>query len=165
MNSRVLVITAGLSLVVLAWVGLFAAGVPTVYCPMPTLTLVPGLLLSSWRVQKAVVLIPAILFFLWTPGLIWPDRSSRPRRTIVLVALLSVVAAVDFRLGWKNGVQFQGLRYTAAVGGINAIWIALTWWAMLRAWRRPSFRTSLLSHWILLAWLAWYAFPYLGELP
>jgi hypothetical protein len=29
----------------------------------------------------------------------------------------------------------------------------------------PSFISNLVVHWILFVWLAWYAFPYLGELP
>jgi hypothetical protein len=29
----------------------------------------------------------------------------------------------------------------------------------------PSFRTNMFFHWILFAWLAWFAFPWLGELP
>jgi hypothetical protein len=43
--------------------------------------------------------------------------------------------------------------------------LVLLWWAVIRWKRQPSFRGNLLSHWFLFARLAWYAFPYLGELP
>jgi hypothetical protein len=31
--------------------------------------------------------------------------------------------------------------------------------------RDITFRLVLALHWLLFSWLAWYAFPYLGELP
>jgi hypothetical protein len=43
---------------------------------------------------------------------------------------------------------------------------AVLFFAFVRTWKMgASFRNSLFVHWMLFAWLAWYAFPYLGELP
>jgi len=166
MNPRVLIIVAGMSLVLLAWVGLLSAGVPTLYCPMPTMTIVPAFALSSWSLPvQAAVLVPVVLFFLWNPGLIVRQRANLPKRPIGLVGLLSVLAIVDFVFGWKYGSQYQGAHHTIAVGIINVLWLVVLWWAVVRAWRQPSFRANLLTHWLLFAWLGWYAFPYLGELP
>jgi len=66
MNSRLLAMSVGFSLLVPAWVGLFSAGVPTLYCPMPTLTILPAFLLDSWNhewnLQFLAVLVPTIPF-------------------------------------------------------------------------------------------------------
>jgi hypothetical protein len=132
---------------------------------MPTMTVLPAFALSRLNLQSAAVLVPMILFFLWNPGLLARQQSNLPKRTIGLVGLLSVLTILDFVFEWKYGLQYQGAHHTVAVYTINVLWLAVLWWAVVRAWRRPSFGTNLLSHWILFAWLAWYAFPYLGELP
>ena len=129
------------------------------------MTVVPAVALSSLNLQAVAVLIPTILFFLWNPGLIIRQQSNIPKRTVGLVGLLSILTTVDFVLEWKYGLEYQGTGHTIGVCTINALWLAVIWWAVLRAWRRPSFWVNLLSHWVLFAWLGWYAFPYLGELP
>jgi hypothetical protein len=76
-----------------------------------------------------------------------------------------VLTVVDCFVERKYGVIYRGALYTALVYVINAIWLASLWWAVVRCQRQPSFARNLFSHWLLFAWLAWYAFPYLGELP
>ncbi len=152
-------------MVAFASIGLLSAGVPTIYCPMPTLTVLPALVLSQWRLHATAVLVPLVLFVVWSPGLLINRQSSFPKRTVGLIAALSVLTVVDFLLEWKRGVQFHGFEHTIAVCFINALWLGLLWWVTLRAVRRPSFEAILLTHWLLFIWLSWYAFPYLGELP
>jgi len=147
MNPRVLGVASGASLVLLAGVGLLAAGVPTVYCPLPLLTVFPAFALSFWHLQTLAILVPALIFFLWNPALIVRQKARMPKRTIGLVAVLSILTIVDFTMGWKNGIHYQGAEQTTAVCGINALWLAALWWALVHAWRRPSFRANLLSHW------------------
>jgi hypothetical protein len=49
---------------------------------------------------------------------------------------------------------------------VTVAWIAFLGTLFTLYWKRESsFRLNLALHWLLLAWLAWYAFPYLGELP
>jgi len=111
------------------------------------------------------VLVPSILFFLWNPSLLLNQPTNLPKRTIVLLALLTVLTVVDCLLEWKYGVQYRGTRHTILVYIINATWLASLWWSVGRSQRQPSFKGNLFTHWLLFAWLAWYAFPYLGELP
>jgi hypothetical protein len=165
MNSRLLVITAGLCLLLPAWIGFFSSGVPTLYSPFPTLTILPAFVLSRWHFESLAVLVPNILFFLWSPGLLLKQRPNLPKRTIVLLGLLTVLTVVDCVLEWKDGVHYRGTRHTILVYIINAMWLASLWWTVVRSQRQPSFKANLVSHWLLFAWLAWYAFPYLGELP
>jgi hypothetical protein len=165
MNSRLLTIVVGLSLLMPAWVGLFSSGVPTLYCPLPTLTIVPAFLLGNWHLQFLAVLVPTILFFLWNPTLLRSRPSTVPKRTIALLGLLSILTIADFVFEWKYGTQYRGERHTLLLYIINLAWLTFLWWSVARCRRQPSFKGTLLSHWLLFAWLAWYAFPYLGELP
>jgi hypothetical protein len=165
MNSRLVVIAAGLCLLIPAWIGRFPSGVPTLYSPLPTLTILPALVLSRWHLESLAVLVPSILFFLWSPGLLLNQRPNLPKKTIVLLGLLTVLTVVDCVLEWKYGVRYRGTRYTVLVYIINAMWLASLWWTVVRSQRQPSFKGNLFSHWLLFAWLSWYAFPYLGELP
>jgi hypothetical protein len=132
---------------------------------MPTLTVLPLFFLSQWGLQSLAFLVPSILFFLWRPDLLLAQRSNVPKRTIALLVLLTALTIADFVFEWSYGVQYQGVHYTIAVCMINLMWLAFLWWGLIHSLRQPSFRANLLSHWLLFAWLAWYAFPYLGELP
>jgi hypothetical protein len=164
MNSRILVVAAGAGLLLPAWIGLLASGVPTLYSPLPTLTIVPALMLSRWHLESYAIVIPCFLFLVWNPALL-QNRSQVPTRTVVLLGILTTLAIVDLAFEWKYGVEYRGLRYTIAISVVNLIWIVCLWWMTIYSRRIPSFRRNLLCHWLLFAWLAWYAFPYLGELP
>jgi hypothetical protein len=120
---------------------------------------------SRWHLESLAVLVPSILFFLWSPGLLLNQRPNLPKRTFVLLGLLTVLTVVDCVIEWKYGVVYRGARHTILVYVINAMWLASLWWTVVRCQRQPSFVGNLFSHWLLFAWLAWYAFPYLGELP
>ena len=165
MNSFLSVIASSLLLVVFAWLGSFSAGVPRVYCPMPALVVLPAIMLSAWRPTALAVLLPPILYIAWSPNLLTYTHSILPKRTAVLTAVLSVLTIIYFTLSWKYGVEYQGQEHTIILCLINVLWLAMLWGAIFRALRQPSFRATLLSHWLLFAWLSWYAFPYLGELP
>ena len=93
------------------------------------------------------------------------QQPKLPKRTIILLGLLTGLTFVDCVLEWKYGVEYRGMRHTLLVYAINAVWLASLWYTVVRSQRQPSFKSNLFSHWLLFAWLAWYAFPYLGELP
>ena len=163
LSDRTLTFLAGASLVVPAAVGLFLSGVPTIFCPLPLLTVLPALML--WAVAPVVVVIPSGLFFAWNPAL-FRGVPDPPKRSYILFGALVVLSVVYFVSGWGDGVQYEGRTYTRAIAVANAFWIALlTFLFALSRTRKPSFIYNLVLHWLLFAWLAWYAFPYLGELP
>ena len=142
MNSRLLVIAAGLCLLIPAWVGLFSSGVPILYSPLPTLTILPAFMLSRWHLESLVILIPSIFFFLWSPGLLLNQKPNVPKRTIALLGLLTILAVVDFGFGWKYGMQYQGSRYTIGVGIINVVWLVFLWWTVIHCRSQPSQRET-----------------------
>ncbi len=163
MKSRVLAIATGVSLLIPAWIGLHC-GYPTIYCPLPTLTVLPALSLpenSTWL----AVLAPVLLFFLWNPGFVTHPKPTLPKRTLALLGVLTILTVADFIFEWRYGVKYHGVHYTVVIYVINGIWLSGIWWISIRCWRRPSFNNNLVSHFLLFAWLGWYAFPYLGELP
>ena len=162
-SNRTLTLFAATLLVVPAACGLFLTGVPTIFCPFPTLTILPAFALSSFT--PVVVVLPSLLFFAWNPAL-FSGAQIPPRRSYILFGALVLLSVVYFVLSWSYGVQYQGRSYTLTIALANAIWIALlTVLFALSRTRKPTFIYNLTLHWLLFAWLAWYAFPYLGELP
>jgi hypothetical protein len=64
---------------------------------------------------------------LWSPALLLNQRQEVPKTTIVLLGLLTILAAVHFVFGWKYGMQYEGARYTFGVGIINVMWLVFLW--------------------------------------
>jgi len=158
---------AGLALLIPAsmGLGLFLSGAPTVFSPLPALTVIPALLLDEWHnLGNAAVILPTLLFCLWNRQL-FRGEVKVPKRSHVLLTSLAVLTAIDFVVSWKWALHYQGLKFTVAVCSVNIAWLAFLAIAFARSRRgTTSFATSLLLHWMLFAWLGWYAFPWLGEL-
>jgi hypothetical protein len=164
-KSATVTFVAGLGLLIPAAIGLLVSGVPTILCPFPTLTILPALLLSNWNLWKAAVTVPTLLFFVWHPGL-FRGEAKIPGRSYALLAVVTVLSGVYFVASWKLGLKYQGIHHTSVVCIVNIAWAGFLGLAFARSWRgAPSFKFSLFLHWMLFVWLAWYAFPYLGELP
>lgn len=160
-----MVLLAALALLGTAYIGVFVSGFPTVLCPFPALTVIPVFILSQWNLEYAAVLIPALLFLAWNPQLI-RGEGKIPKRSLILLVLLVVLTAVDLVGDWNGGIKYHGSRYTAVVCSINILWVGFLALGFHRTViKTPTFRTSLFLHWVLFAWVSWYAFPWLGELP
>jgi|SRR5581483_5736581 len=165
-RSSSLTLIASLLLLIPAATGLLTSGVPRAYCPFPILTVLPAFVLASWHhLEKLAITLPSLLFLAWSPGLM-RGQVVVPKRSYCLLAVLTVLSVFYFVTGWRLGVEYEGIEYTRAVCFINIISVAFLAAAFVRVRNiGPSFRSNLLLHWALFAWLAWYAFPYLGELP
>jgi hypothetical protein len=134
-------------------------------CPFPTLTIIPAFELSTWRVPYAALVVPTLLFFVWCRAL-FRGEPGIPRRSYALVAVASLLNVAYFIGSWEFGLHYQGPEYTRFVCYVNVAWMAALVIGFGRAMKVGStFWTSLALHWAVFAWLAWYAFPYLGELP
>ena len=167
MKASYQTIAVGLGLAPLAWIGCFSHGVPTLICPLPTMTIMPAFLLASPPSHLPVrlaTLVPVVLFFAWSPGL-FRGKMRVPKRSWALLITLTVLSVIYFVGSWRYGIQYQGREYTVGVCAINLVWIVVLWAILYSSSRARSFRANLLFHATLFAWLAWYAFPYLGELP
>jgi len=154
----------GLSLAIPAWFGLFSAGSPTLICPLPALTVLPAFYTPP-VLLKCIVLLPTALLFTWNPGLFEADEEI-PQRSYALFVGALLLNIVWFVGGWSYGLRYQGPHYVLIIGAINVLWSAALAVFILFRWKKASsFEASLFFHWILFAWLGWYAFPWLGELP
>lgn len=155
-------VVAGLSLLIPAAVGLFIPGAPSALGPLPAITVTPAFFLPSPAIAVAV---PALLFFVWNPGL-FRGESRVPTRSYWLLAVATVLSVIWFVTGWKYGLRYQGARYVYEVCAANIAGLSLLAIVFSRYGKsKPSFGLNLALHWLLFVWLAWYAFPYLGELP
>lgn len=164
MKPSTLTSLAAAGLVIPSCIGLLLTGVPTVVCPLPVVTILPAFMLASLSLHWLAVFVPSLLFIAWSPQLFWGGREL-PKRSAGLLLALTVLSAVYFWADWAFALGYHGRSYTVAVCCINIVWLVLLWTSLIRLWRAQSFVRSLLFHWTLFAWLAWYAFPYLGELP
>jgi hypothetical protein len=164
-KTSVATMMAGVALLIPASIGLLISGVPTIFCPLPALTVLPAFLLSNWHLWKAAVAVPMLLFFAWHPGL-FRGEANIPKRSYILLIIAILLSVADFVTSWNWGLQYQGSHHTYVVCAVNAGWMVFLALAFARGWKKQSsFRFSLFLHWTLFAWLAWYAFPYMGELP
>jgi hypothetical protein len=164
MNHRVATIISGLGLVIPASMGLLITGYPTILHPFPVFTVLPAFYLASAHLWMAGATMPVIFFFLWNPGLLRGEART-PKRSYVLLTATAFLSVIWFVFGWKLGLQYQGSTYTRAVCAINVAWIAILAASILFCRKKNFFASNLIFHWLLFAWLGWFAFPYLGELP
>ncbi len=165
LKSAAITAASGLGLLVPAAIGLNDNG-PTILGPLPALTVLPALALASWdrHIWKAAMAVPMLLFFFWLPGL-FHGEDKIPKRSYALLAIATVLSVLWFIAGWKYGLDYQGARFTYTVGIVNLAVVSSLAVAFLKIRKgKSSFKTSLILHWILFAWLAWYAFPWLGEM-
>jgi hypothetical protein len=163
-KTAVATMMAGVALLIPSSIGLLISGVPTILCPFPALTVIPAFLLSV-HLWKAAVAVPMLLFFVWHPGL-FRGESDVPKRSYGLLVVAVLLSVADFVTSWKWGLQYQGSHHTYGVCAVNVGWVVFLTLAFARGRDKPSsFGFSLFLHWTLFAWLAWYAFPYMGELP
>ncbi len=164
-KSAVATLIAGLGLLVPASLGLLLSNVPTILSPFPALTVMPAFLISDLHLWKLAVVVPMLLFFLWHPGLLRGEPKI-PKRSYALLLTAILLSVADFISSWNWGLHYQGPQYLHVVCAVNVAWVVFLAFSFIRAWKNPStFKSSLFLHWMLFAWLAWYAFPYMGELP
>lgn len=162
MKSNHWTVLAGLSLLVpvLFWWH-FAQEAPSAFYPFPALMFIPAL----FGLRQGAVAVPVAFFFVWNVGL-FDGSTAVPKRSSVLLSVATVLSALWFVVGWKDGLAMQGAKYNYSVFAVNIVWIAALWILLAHCRKKePSFKWSLLFHLMLFGWLAWYAFPFFGELP
>lgn len=165
LKSNRLTLLAGLSLLLPPVIGvihgvLFARDETTsLFYPIPGLVLLP-----LFFIGPLAILVPMVFFFVWNPGLFYGDTKI-PKRTYVLFAAATLLSPLWFLGGWRDGIVMQGPRYNFSVLAINVVCITVLWFVFVRNLKtEPTFRVNLLLHWLLFLWLAWYAFPFFGEM-
>lgn len=159
--------SAAAGIAALAGLAGIVADVPTIWSPLNVLGFVPALF-ASVIFSSAAVLVPAgllaLAFVAWCPD-VWHGEAQAPPRTWVLAVTAVVLSMAAVIGGRAYGLKYQGPSYVTAVTAISVLCWLLVGAVLVRAYRAPSPVRNLWAHLILFAWLGWYAFPYLGELP
>src|ERR1700749_3954596 len=116
MKAAYQTIVVAFGLILLAWIGCFSYGVPTPICPMPIVTKLPAMFLASPPPSHPywfAALVPAFLFCAWNPNLF--RRQCRiPRRSWMLLIILTALSVDYFMGSWRYGSHYQGREYTIA---------------------------------------------------
>ena len=151
-----------------------ASGSPSLLSPLSLVVAIPAMFAfdafpgsGPLRDVATLGLVSAVfpaLFLIWSVPAFRKEPSVPPRSTVLLV-LLAALSGAWFVLSWDYGLRYEGRRHTVGVLVISAFLLSLVGGLWLWARRVPSIRSSALFHTALFAWLAWGAFPWLGELP
>lgn len=91
--------------------------------------------------------------------------GSRPSYLALASLVVTVLSVAYFGLKWNEGLSHQGYAHTlfwAAVNGLAVLCLAIS---ITFSWSRPGGILHLLAHFMLIAWLTFVAFPFLGEPP
>jgi hypothetical protein len=162
------ILGGALALVVVSWTAI--GGVPSAWSPGPAavvspLLLVGELLLSAGAPRPfefAGFLAVPVAFVAWTMPLRRRDDIAPRSRWAALV--LGILALAFLPYGAPYGLDYQGAAFVAAMVAENLLFAAALGAVAVRNRRRPAFKTSLAFHLVLFGWLAWCAFPWMGEL-
>jgi len=153
-----------------------STGFPTAAQPISLAVAIPALYIadffylnldmdSLWQTPLLTLsCLPVVCaFLLWSLHLF---RASAvvPARSVVLFLILVLLVAADLGWCWSSGVEYQGLRFTVLMIVWNSAFVTMLALTLIRARCSPSFLRNLLFHGILFVWIAWCAFPWLGEL-
>ena len=153
-------------LMFLGAVGLAAVSYATVAADVPTFTspysmTVAAALTDNFSIVPAIAICP-VLFLLWSIPL-FARAPAIPIRSLVLAGVVWGCGLAWLGTWWREGVQRYGVVHIGALLALNLAVGGVLCWFGRRGRRAPSFENSYAFHWLLFAWLAWGAFPWLGE--
>jgi hypothetical protein len=112
----------------------------------------------------ALACLPVVAAFLAASAHLFRDETEIPKRSVVALLVLVLLSVAWFWQGWSYGIQYQGLSHTLYVAVCNAIFVGAASVLLVLNKRTPRFAVNLAFHGIVFSWLAWCAFPWLGEL-
>jgi len=166
--TPIMAVAIALFLGLLSWVTLLP-GWPRIWAPCNILAFLPALVFCDLFHSPTICLtltamVIPLFFLLWTAPATW-CAAKPPTRTIVLSLLMVLLSAASVILGFSYGVEYQGWGYVIGVVIISVIfWVAILALAVI-AVRSKRVKWNVAFHIVFFAWLAWYAIPYMGELP
>lgn len=146
------------------------ASAPTIASPFALITVLFTFLVSATplntpvlpaRVEILSLLAAAPLgaaYYLWASPL---GVKQISRRSHILAALTAMLSSVYFFSAWPFGEIYQGKLHTLVLALVNSTIAALL--LILSLWRQVGRAKASLFDLVLFSWLAWCAFPWLGE--
>ena len=145
------------------------ANMPSASSPFAMLTTLPALFLSdadgSSDALFALSCLPIVIGFLLSSRRLFRQETEVPRRSVATLLAFTLMNVAWFSLSWSLGVEYQGLSHVLHVAAWNVIFITAALVLLLINSKTPRLETNLAFHGTLFVWLAWCAFPWLGEMP
>jgi hypothetical protein len=172
-HSGLLTVLVALAVAIAAYLSM-AGGYPSPSSPHSFAVVMPGLVLWSqletvgagWVEFLAYLVLfcfpMALLCFVWLRGL-RRGAVQVPLRSWLLLGLTAVLVPIHLATSWEYGVEYQGRSGTAGIAAEAVIGLVAVLVLAMIAARKPSFTKSLVFHASLFLFLAWCAFPWLGE--
>ncbi len=146
-----------------------SADYPKIFSPYSLIVIWPVLALHElFRYDHLTALllwtlISPALFLLWSFPLL-RGQVRIPKRSKIVASLLIALSLFSLVGSWSYGIEYQGALHTIAI----YVWNLIFWSALFLLNRsnknHESYTSNYLFHWVLFAWAAWVAFPWLGEL-
>jgi hypothetical protein len=160
--------SAGAALFALGLVSVIA--IPVSFAPYSFVIVIPAFAVASafgeaWLPVGAFVgaLLAPAMFVVLSRYVVKTGRAF-PFLSVVTFALLVALSAVDAIFGWHGTVQYTWHSRAVALVTQALLPPVALFVAALVVRKSATVRVSLVLHWLALAWLAWGAFPWYGEL-
>jgi hypothetical protein len=137
-----------------------SAAEPTIWSPYPG---VQFLLLASGWPQWLTACVAPLIFVVSIWNVAFGRSQGQLLHIAVAMGVLTVSSGAYFWLRLPQGLDHQGLMYSAAMVIVNAAGLLAFWvaWAMWR--RRLTAARSICLSLLACCWLFWCGFPYFGE--
>jgi hypothetical protein len=149
------------------------SGVPTILSPHALLSVIPALIVSSTPLNYPELPYRTFILSLLAAGPImiayiaWslPCRTSPkiPMHSILIWLIVCILSILTFTLSWDNSIKWRGEMFTIVLAILNVFIAALCGLFIIANRKQPSPTSVIVFHGIMFTWLAWGAFPWLGE--
>ena len=154
-----------------------SGGLPSLVSPLPLIPTMVAMRNTDWlwtyvknptahnAVNSLLAALPlTMLAAAWQSRAI-AGRERIPAWSIALWAVVVCLSVLWFVGGWSYGLKYQGQLHTVEILVLNVVVSGVTTSVVVANLRKPARTSNILFHGCLFCWLAWCAFPWLGELP
>jgi len=126
---------------------------------LPALLLLWPLHLPAWAYPVLFV----VLFAFWSYP--YAREAQKPKRSLYLGACLGLLSLAWFIYGFRYAIEYHGAVYFVGVSIFGSALFATAIRTSMLAVQKGARTMQVVSDTLLFSWLAWLAFPYMGELP
>jgi hypothetical protein len=156
-TATLMMFVGALGIVALSYATM-AGDTPTLLTPYSFTVVTP-----FFRVGRlGSILIWPTVFLLWGLPLFAKARAI-PATSAVVAGILWGLGLVWLALGARTGVVHEGALMVGGLAILNVALGGLLVWLYRKNWNAPAFASNYAFHWLVVAWSAWGAMPWLGE--
>jgi hypothetical protein len=138
------------------------------WSPCPFLGFLPIAYLEEWFIDwpYATWLVPSIPYLILTAPIAFKaNHHHLPIRSVVLLIVATLTTVYWFSTSTSYIGKYQSMTYFVGSATSNAGIIGVLWGLWLGLRNRFNFALVLVWNLILVCWLFWLAYPWLGEYP